>query len=217
MNLIQNNSLIKSGLKNRNYYMENYSSGSYVFKVIAFNYYGNTSSNEIIVNIEIPPEPKPYPGADYFYADLDQYYGAFVSYDADEYDFFNASVWSDNIITGYIMDKSNYNQWVNEGMFQPSSNIEYVNFGIANSWHTFTPTHEDTWYFVFLNAFAEHTHLDSYIYFHEDYFTEPEPEPEPGSTPTTLQNLLIIIGTIGCISVVSAIVIKKKVKVKPQC
>ncbi|GAG76298.1 unnamed protein product, partial [marine sediment metagenome] len=119
--------------------------GSYVFKIISFNYYGNTSSNEITVNIEIPPEPNPYPDADYFYADLDQYYAAFVAYDADEYDFFNVSVWSDNIITGYIMDKSNYNQFVNEGMIQPSSNIDYKNFGIANRWHTFTPTHADTW------------------------------------------------------------------------
>ena len=211
--IYQNNSLIESGLKNRNYYMENYSSGIYVFKVISFNYYGNASSNEITVNIEIPPEPKPYPNADYFYADLDQYYATFVAYNADEYDFFNASVWSDNIITGYIMDKSNYNQWVNEGMFQPSSNIVYVNFGIANRWHTFIPTHADTWYIVFVNAFAEHTHLDAYIYFHEDYFTEPDPDP----TPTPPQNIipsfnpLIIIGTIGCISVIWTIVIKKKI------
>ena len=107
------------------------------------------------------------------------------------------------------MDKSNYNQWVNEGMIQPSSNIVYLNFGIANRWHTFTPTHTDTWYFVFVNVFTEHTHLDAYIYFHEDFFTEPEPDP----TPTVPQNIIpsfnpfMIIGIIGLIS---AIIIKKR-------
>jgi len=41
--------------------MKIYSNGSYSFKVIAFNNYGDTSSNEIIVDIEIPVEPEPTP------------------------------------------------------------------------------------------------------------------------------------------------------------
>ena len=41
--------------------MEISSDGSYNFTVIAFNEYGNTSSNEITVFIEIPPPPPPNP------------------------------------------------------------------------------------------------------------------------------------------------------------
>ena len=41
--------------------MKIYSNGSYSFKVIAFNNYGYTSSNEIIVDIEIPVEPETTP------------------------------------------------------------------------------------------------------------------------------------------------------------
>ena len=93
------------------------------------------------------------------------------------------------------MDEENYNQWVVEGIIQPSSNIDYVNFGIANRWHTFTPTHADAWYLVFVNVYAENAHLDAYIYFHEDYFTEPDPEPEPEPGPEP--NDIILSSIIG--------------------
>ncbi|KKM14500.1 hypothetical protein LCGC14_1705480 [marine sediment metagenome] len=53
--------LLNSGLIYTQYYMEITSNGNYNFKVIAFNEYGNTSSNEITVNIEIPPPPPPNP------------------------------------------------------------------------------------------------------------------------------------------------------------
>jgi len=59
--LYQNDILLDSGLTELYYLMEIYSNGSYSFKVIAFNNYGDTSSNEIIVDIEIPVEPDPDP------------------------------------------------------------------------------------------------------------------------------------------------------------
>ena len=111
----------------------------------------------------------------------------------------------------YVLILNENNQWVDDGMFQPSSNIDYVNFGVTNKWHTFTPTHADTWYFVFINAFTEHTHLDVYIYFYEDYFTEPDPTPTPHQKIIPSFNPLIIIGAIGCISIILAKVIKKKI------
>ena len=57
--LYQNDILLDSGLTELYYSMEIYSNGSYSFKVIAFNNYGDTSSNEIIVDIEIPTDPDP--------------------------------------------------------------------------------------------------------------------------------------------------------------
>ncbi len=64
--LYQNNILLDSGLIELYYSMEIYSNGSYNFKVIAFNDIGNTTSNEITVNVEISPtpidpEPEPEP------------------------------------------------------------------------------------------------------------------------------------------------------------
>lgn len=53
--------LLNSGLIYTQYYMEISSNGNYDFKVIAFNEYGNTSSNEITVIVEIPPPPPPNP------------------------------------------------------------------------------------------------------------------------------------------------------------
>ncbi|KKM97841.1 hypothetical protein LCGC14_1163970 [marine sediment metagenome] len=53
----QNDVLIDNGLVELYYYMEIYTNGNYSFKVISFNDYGNITSNEIIVNIEIPPTP----------------------------------------------------------------------------------------------------------------------------------------------------------------
>ncbi|KKL70819.1 hypothetical protein LCGC14_2101100 [marine sediment metagenome] len=53
--------LLNSGLIYPQYYMEIILNGNYDFKVIAFNEYGNTTSNEITVNIEIPPPPPPNP------------------------------------------------------------------------------------------------------------------------------------------------------------
>jgi len=53
--------LLNSGLIYTQYYVEISSNGNYNFSVMAFNEYGNTSSNEITVNIEIPPPPPPNP------------------------------------------------------------------------------------------------------------------------------------------------------------
>ena len=57
------NVLLKSGITNRYYNVKIYADGSYDFKVVALNDYGQTTSNEITVNVEIPivqpgpPEP----------------------------------------------------------------------------------------------------------------------------------------------------------------
>jgi hypothetical protein len=59
--LYQNDVLLVSGLTGLYCSMKIYSNGSYSFKVIAFNNYGYTSSNEIIVDIEIPVEPETTP------------------------------------------------------------------------------------------------------------------------------------------------------------
>ena len=61
----QNNILLESGLTTLNYIIfydiGGYVDGNYYFKVIAFNDYGNMSSNEITVNIDIPlPSPTPF-------------------------------------------------------------------------------------------------------------------------------------------------------------
>ncbi len=56
--LYQNDVLLVSGLTELYCSMKIHSNGSYSFKVIAFNNYGYTSSNEIIVDIEIPVEPE---------------------------------------------------------------------------------------------------------------------------------------------------------------
>ena len=52
--LYQNGVLLVSGLTELHYSMKIYSNDNYSFKVIAFNNYGDTSSNELIVDIEIP-------------------------------------------------------------------------------------------------------------------------------------------------------------------
>jgi hypothetical protein len=57
----KDDALLNSGLIYTQYYMEISSNGNYDFKVVAFNEYGNTSSNEITVIIEIPPPPPPNP------------------------------------------------------------------------------------------------------------------------------------------------------------
>lgn len=53
--------LFNSGWIYTEYYMIIDSNGHYNFTVIAFNEYGNTSSNEITIIVEIPPPPKPNP------------------------------------------------------------------------------------------------------------------------------------------------------------
>lgn len=55
----QNDALLDSGLTELYYSIKIYSNGSYSFKVIAFNNYGNIESNEITVNVQIPIEPEP--------------------------------------------------------------------------------------------------------------------------------------------------------------
>ncbi len=59
--IYQNNILFDSGLIVLYYLMEIYSNGTYNFKVIAFNDYGNSTSNEITIIIKIPKEPEPEP------------------------------------------------------------------------------------------------------------------------------------------------------------
>ena len=62
--IYQNDTLIESGLTAHTYSVEVFIDRSYDFKVIAFNDYGNMSSNEITVNVEIiipqPPTPNPF-------------------------------------------------------------------------------------------------------------------------------------------------------------
>ncbi|MFW9872452.1 MAG: hypothetical protein ACFFG0_05060 [Candidatus Thorarchaeota archaeon] len=53
--------MLYSGWTYTEYYITIYSNGHYNFTVIAFNEYGNTSSNKITVNINIPSPPKPNP------------------------------------------------------------------------------------------------------------------------------------------------------------
>ena len=61
---------------------------------------------------------------------------------------------------------------------------------------------------------------DTNVYDYSDYFSinivEPDPDPDPTPTPDLIPsfNPLIIIGIIGCISAISAIVIKKKMGIK---
>jgi len=59
--IYKNGVLFNSGWIYTEYYMIIDSNGHYNFMVIAFNEYGNTSSNEITVVVEIPPPPKPNP------------------------------------------------------------------------------------------------------------------------------------------------------------
>jgi len=59
--LYQNGTLLDSGITALSYYMDDYSNGSYNFKVIAFNDFGNITSNEITVIVEIPPIQIPDP------------------------------------------------------------------------------------------------------------------------------------------------------------
>jgi len=60
----QNNTLIESGITAHTYPIEVFIDGNYDFKVIAFNDYGNITSNEITVNVEIiipqPPTPNSF-------------------------------------------------------------------------------------------------------------------------------------------------------------
>ena len=52
------------GITNLYYNVKIYADGSYNFKVVALNDYGQTTSNEITVNVEIPivqPEPPELP------------------------------------------------------------------------------------------------------------------------------------------------------------
>ena len=56
--------LLEWGITNLYYNVKIYADGSYDFKVVALNDYGQTTSNEITVNVEIPivqPEPEPEP------------------------------------------------------------------------------------------------------------------------------------------------------------
>ncbi len=55
--LYQNETLLDSEINSLSYYIDDYSNGSYTFKVIAFNDIGNITSNEITINVEIPPIP----------------------------------------------------------------------------------------------------------------------------------------------------------------
>lgn len=55
----QDNVLLNSGLTSLSYLININTNGSYDFQITAFNNYGKTDSNEITVNIAIPPESEP--------------------------------------------------------------------------------------------------------------------------------------------------------------
>ncbi len=109
----KNDVLLNSGLIYTQYYVEISSNGNYDFKVIAFNEYGNTSSNEITVIIEILPPPPPNPfvlSSDVNNPDMD---GIFTLYwtestHANSYSVYQNDILMDNGLTELYYDVGIY-------------------------------------------------------------------------------------------------------------
>ncbi len=110
---------------------------------------------------------------------IEEYWGVETYFQADEYDYFLTAYNSYNpheIMTAMFMDKSNYEKFVEDG-FIYNDRITQVFF--SGQIQTFRPTHNDTWYFVFVATFGE-TYLNASVRYTENYYEEPEPtEPDP--------------------------------------
>ena len=200
-----------------------YSSYWFVFRNM--NYPNKSGYIMIDFYIDSPPSDNREPMWDYYRLPLEhpestwewqslnnhveQYYGLYCNFFADEYDHFLTAYQSYNpheIMTAMFMDEGNFERWVEEGIIY-NNHISQVFF--SGQIQTFRPAHNDTWYFVFVSTLGE-TYLNVSVRYTQDYYEEPEPEPElepepdpePDPIPTqdfTTIGIVLIVSSVGVI------------------
>ncbi|MCP6719385.1 MAG: hypothetical protein KJI71_04085 [Patescibacteria group bacterium] len=147
---------------------------------------------------------------------IEQYYGVETHFQADQYDYFLVAFkGSDYSRPAMFVDKSNYEKLVEDG-FIYNSRITTVFF--SSQIQTFRPTHNDTWYFVFVNAYSSEVYLNVSVRYTENYYEEPEPQPDPDSDPIGRNDNIIpfIVGfsVLGLILVVGVIGVMYRIRVR---
>ena len=111
----QNDTLLESGLTERDYNIEVYTNGIYTFKIEAFNDLGNMSSNEIIIVVEIPStsKEKPYPFMLTSNADNPDMDGIFTLYWTESTYSKTYSVYQNNVLIKSGLTERDYNTEIN--------------------------------------------------------------------------------------------------------
>lgn len=149
---------------------------------------------------------------------IEQYHAVECHFQATEYDAFLVA-YSPSISPVMFMDKNNFDKWIEDGIIY-NNNIKQV---FCNWIDMVRPTHNDTWYFVFVNGYdEEEVNLSVAIRYTQNYYGEPEPDPDPDPDPdpepkpTNLNNqiinIILTIVTISAIAIVIPVLIIQKRK-----
>ena len=134
------------------------------------------------------------------------YYAKYISFEADEYDYFLVGWKSTKSTFGYgcsisgcmgeagFVDQAGFDQFVDA--MNPSVSGDIFK-GLTQA---FRPTHNDTWYFIWVNSDDDDAYYNITVRCTENYYgfpPEPEPEPEPIPKPEPEPNDVIIPAIIG--------------------
>ena len=144
---------------------------------------------------------------------VEQYYAVYTSFQATEYDvFFMTSI--PHLAPILFLDQAKFNK------FKVDKDPYASYFGSNNFLQMVDmarPTHDDTWYFVFMNGYEEDgINLNVSIRFTPNYYgfpPEPEPEPEPEPIPEPEPYLIPSFNVIAIISMIgiTIFIIYKKI------
>jgi len=186
--IYQNDVLFNSGLTEREYDIEINTEGYYTFRIIGINDFGNISSNEITIIVEMPPPP-PSPFMLTSNADNPNVDGIFMLYWSSSEYTKSYSVYCDDVLLEY-------------GLTKLYCNIKVYTSGSYD------------FNVVALNDYGQ---VDSNIITVnvDIYIVEPEPEPEPigdsNVVPFTI-GLSVGFGILGSVVGVGVIYYLKKVR-----